>query len=127
MTYVNGIEFVATDAPMEEFLAPGVSIEVPFVTRLHKRHGEWPILIAYEQKCPSSRLWIQGNTFLFPSLRSKVESPLAVLRVFAGENDVVAIRSENPFENAYVEFLCRINQCIGCLLRSVEGPGTCHN
>src|SRR5215467_7007776 len=121
MANVNGIEFVAADTAIEELLAPGFGIEMPFIGYLHHRYGKWPVFIAHEQECTRLCLCIHGDAFLFPSLSSKVGGPLTILWVFARQNDVVAIGTEDFFENTYVEFLCRVNQRIGGLLRGVEG------
>src|SRR6516164_9714009 len=121
---VNGIQFIAADATVEQLLAACFGIEIPFATQLYQWGGEWPVFIAHQKKRPVPGLWIGSNAFLFTGLRSEVGGSLTVLRVLTRENDIVAIRTENFFERAYVKLLGRINKCIGSLLRSLERSRT---
>src|SRR5712664_2817153 len=106
---VNGVQFIATDAPVEELLAAGFSIEVPLASQFYERHGKGPVLVAHEEECPNALLWIDGNAFLLARFGSEVRGALTVLRVFTGKKDIVATRTKNLFENALIEFLGRIN------------------
>src|SRR6266850_281587 len=106
---VNGVQFIAADAPVEELLAAGFSIEVPLAAQFYERHGKGPVLVAHEEVCTNALPWIGGNALLFARFRSEVRGSLAVLRVFTGKKDIVATRTENLFENALIEFLGRIN------------------
>src|ERR1700719_4268721 len=60
---INSVQFIPSDATVQELLAAGFGIEGPSVTPLHKRHGERPVLVAHEEECSVSPVWIHGNAF----------------------------------------------------------------
>src|SRR5260370_40282343 len=108
-TDVDGIEFVAADTAIEQLSAARFRIKGPFVTHLHNRYRERPVLVAHKKECPIAGLRIHGNAFLFARLRRKVHSPLSILGVLAGEIDVLATGAKNIGESTFVKFFGRID------------------
>src|SRR5260370_14163198 len=64
-TDVDGIEFVAADTAIEQLSAARFRIKGPFVTHLHNRYRERPVLVAHKNEFPIAGLPIHGNAFLF--------------------------------------------------------------
>jgi hypothetical protein len=124
---INSVQLIASDATVEEFLAAAFGIKRPFGSRLHDWHGERPVLIANQEECPVSVFRIHRDTFLFASLRSEVRGSLSVLGIFTGKDYVLATLTENFTESVLVKLLGRSDQCIGSLLRSIEGFATDSN
>lgn len=104
---VNGVQFIASDATIEELLAAGLGIKCPFGAQLHDWHGERPVLVAHEEECPVVFFGIHGDAFLFASLGSEVSGSLPVLGVFTGKDYVLAAGTENFHESALVKLLGR--------------------
>ena len=119
----DGVQFVGADATIEEFLPAGFAVKEPFVTALHQRHGERPVLVAHEEEGAVPALRIHGNALLFAGLGSEIRGVLPVLREFAAEYNVVAVGTKDLSERNHVELVGRIDQRIGSLLRSVKPPG----
>src|SRR6267142_358981 len=85
---INRVQFIASDATVEEFLPAGFGIERPIGALLHDWHGERPVFVTHKQECAVASLGVHGNSFLFAGLDGKVSGSPPVLWVFAGEIDV---------------------------------------
>src|SRR6266850_5350878 len=106
---LNGVQFIRADAAVEEFLAACFGVKRPFVTLLHERHGERPILIADEEERAIPALRIHGHVLLLVGLSNKIRGVLPVLREFAAEHDVFAARSKNVSELDHIKLLGRVD------------------
>src|SRR6266403_1381357 len=106
---VNGVQFIASDATVEEFLAAGFGIKRPFGAQLNDWHGERPVLVAHQEECPVPLFRIHGDAFLFASFCSEVSGSLPVLWVFTGKNYVLATGAENLSEKTLVKLPSRSN------------------
>src|SRR5438034_1058884 len=104
---INGVQFIASDATVEEFFVAGGGIKCPFGTQFYNWYGERPVLTAHQEECPVPFLGIHGDAFLFASLCSEVRGSLPILRVFTRKIDVLATGTEDFFENALVKLFGR--------------------
>src|SRR5215471_3225410 len=94
----NHVQFVRADAAVEQFLPPGLRVEVPLLASLHNGHREGPVFVADDDKGTVPFLRVQRDTSLFASLGRKIGSPLSVLWGLTSQDNVGPIRTENSFE-----------------------------
>src|SRR5205085_9766850 len=91
----NRIQFVRTDATIQQLLAAGLTVEGPFHARFHQRYGEGPVLVPHQDECAIRVLSIHGNLRLLAGLRGEISSAFTILREFAAEDNVSTIRTED--------------------------------
>jgi hypothetical protein len=120
MTDRNGVQFIGTNATMEEFLSACPGIEGPLVTAFHDRHREGPILVTNEKECAVSGFRIYGNALLLVSLGNEISGVLSILREFAAEHDVLAARTKDSNERGNVKLICCVDQGVRSLLWTCE-------
>src|SRR6476646_1392346 len=57
---INSVQFIASDATIQELRAAGLGVKRPFGAQLHDWHGERPVLVAHQEECPIPLFWIYG-------------------------------------------------------------------
>ena len=119
----NDVQFVGADAAVEEFLPPGLRVEVPLAGSLYNGHGERPVLVADHDKGTVPVIRVQRDILLFASLGREIGSPLPVLWKLTSKHNVVPIRTENSLELRLVELVGRIDERGGSLLWSIKPSG----
>src|SRR6516164_269627 len=95
MTNLNCVQFVGTNAAIEKLLPASIGIKEPLATSLYNWYREGPVLVTNQEECAVASFGIHRDTFLFMGLRGEVSCMLAVLRVFAAEDNILSSRSKD--------------------------------
>src|SRR5262249_54048530 len=117
---LNGIQLIGADATIQKLLPSGFGIEKPFSFFLNQRNRKWPVLFTNQNECTISVLGIHGNALLLSRLSYEIGSVLAILRRFAGGNDVFSIWSKNLRECVDIELLGCSDECVCSLRRRLK-------
>ena len=105
---LHRIQLVAADTPGPQLLPAGGCIKGPRAATLHDGNGEWPVLVAHDQKRAVSRLRIDGHAHLLACLRGEIGGALPVLRILTRKHDVFTRGTEQFDESSRIELLgCR--------------------
>src|SRR6516162_454396 len=116
----DGIEFIRTDAPVQDFLAPSLGIEQPHSIPLNDWYSHGEVVISDHQDGAVRVFRIDSDRVFLPRLGGKLRRDVLVSdRVFRGDQ-IFTVRPQNLVQSSSIEGFCGLNQSVGGLLRRGE-------
>src|SRR5690349_11545741 len=118
VTNLDGIKFIRADTPVLKLLPASLGIKEPLSSSLHQRNGEGPLFIPDNKECAGTGFRIHGHRIFLARLSDEVGSVLPILRIFAAEDHILQMRTEDMCEFRNIELSRSINErgcsCLRC-------------